>query len=66
MIQRLAKLYDNYGVLKEMEDDLDSAMYFYNRALYNENFTKRLARYTPTVLIKLPAFIQCAETTGKH
>lgn len=27
------KLYDNYGVLKEMQNDLDSAMYFYNKAL---------------------------------
>lgn len=28
-----SKLYDNYGVLKEMQNDLDSAMYFYNKAL---------------------------------
>lgn len=29
----LAKLYDNYGVLKEMEGNLDSAMFFYNQSL---------------------------------
>lgn len=29
----LAKLYDNYGVLKEMESNLDSAKYFYNKSL---------------------------------
>ena len=32
----LTKLYDNYGVLKEMENNLDSAMYFYNKALNNK------------------------------
>ncbi|MFQ5652726.1 MAG: histidine kinase [bacterium] len=30
---KAATLYDNYGVLKEMESQLDSAMYFYQRAL---------------------------------
>ncbi len=29
----LKKLYDNYGVLKEMAGDLDSAMYFYQQSL---------------------------------
>lgn len=29
----LAKLLDNYGVLKEMENKLDSALYYYNQAL---------------------------------
>lgn len=29
----LAKLYDNYGVIKEMENFLDSAMIYYNKAL---------------------------------
>ncbi len=29
----LAKLYDNYGVLKEMENNLDSAMFYYERSL---------------------------------
>ena len=29
----LSKLYDNYGVLKEMENNLDSAMYFYKKSL---------------------------------
>ncbi len=29
----LAKLYDNYGVLKEMEGKIDSALMLYNRAL---------------------------------
>ncbi len=28
-----SKLYDNYGVLKEMQNDLDSAMFFYTKAL---------------------------------
>ena len=28
-----SKLYDNYGVLKEMQNDADSAIYFYNKAL---------------------------------
>lgn len=28
-----SKLYDNYGVLKEMQNDLDSAMFFYIKAL---------------------------------
>ena len=28
-----SKLYDNYGVLKEMQNDADSAIYFYRRAL---------------------------------
>lgn len=30
---KLSKLYDNYGVLKEMENQFDSAFYFYNKAL---------------------------------
>ncbi len=30
---RLSKLYDNYGVLKEMDKQYDSAFYFYNKAL---------------------------------
>ncbi|MCX7985183.1 MAG: histidine kinase [Bacteroidetes bacterium] len=30
----LCKLYDNYGVLKEMRAQYDSATYFYQRALY--------------------------------
>lgn len=30
---KLSKLYDNYGVLKEMENQYDSAFYFYNKAL---------------------------------
>lgn len=30
---RKNKLYDNYGVLKEMHNELDSAMYFYSKAL---------------------------------
>ncbi|MCG2610633.1 sensor histidine kinase [Flavobacterium sp. SM15] len=29
----LNAIYDNYGVLKEMQNDLDSAMYFYTKAL---------------------------------
>ncbi len=28
-----SKLYDNYGVLKEMQNDADSAIYFYKKAL---------------------------------
>lgn len=30
---KLSKLYDNYGVLKEMESKYDSAFYFYDKAL---------------------------------
>lgn len=30
---KLSKLYDNYGVLKEMENQFDSAFNFYNKAL---------------------------------
>ena len=30
----LNAIYDNYGVLKEMQTDLDSALYFYEKALY--------------------------------
>lgn len=30
---KLSKLYDNYGVLKEMGNEFDSAYYFYNKAL---------------------------------
>lgn len=30
---KLSKLYDNYGVLKEMENQYDSAFYLYNKAL---------------------------------
>ena len=38
------KLYDNYGVLKEMQNDLDSAMYFYNKALrIKEEFVEPIA-----------------------
>ncbi|MGK4567099.1 tetratricopeptide repeat protein [Flavobacterium sp. 3HN19-14] len=29
----LMKIYDNYGVLKEMQNQLDSALFFYNKAL---------------------------------
>lgn len=29
----LAKLYDNYGVIKEMEENTDSALYYYNKGL---------------------------------
>lgn len=29
----LTKLYNNYGVLKEMDGDLDSALYYYNKSL---------------------------------
>jgi signal transduction histidine kinase len=30
---KISKLYDNYGVLKEMENQYDSAFYFYEKAL---------------------------------
>ncbi|WP_337865048.1 ATP-binding protein [Ignavibacterium sp.] len=30
---KLSKLYDNYGVLKEMGNEFDSAFYYYNKAL---------------------------------
>jgi len=33
LITRLTGLYDNYGVLQEMNDNLDSARYFYQKAL---------------------------------
>lgn len=33
----LAKLYDNYGVLKEMEEKIDSALILYNQALKIKN-----------------------------
>jgi signal transduction histidine kinase len=36
----LAMLYDNYGVLKETENDLDSALYYYKRALRNKFILK--------------------------
>ncbi|MGD8781060.1 MAG: histidine kinase [Ignavibacteria bacterium] len=32
----LNMLYDNYGVLKEIENNLDSATYYYNKALVNK------------------------------
>lgn len=34
---RKSKLYDNYGVLKEMKNELDSAEYFYKKALKIKN-----------------------------
>ena len=36
----LASLYDNYGVLKEMENKLDSAVYFYSKSLSLKNKMK--------------------------
>lgn len=32
--QELLRLYDNYGVLKEMKEELDSALYFYQESLH--------------------------------
>ena len=29
----LSGIYDNYGVLKEMQNELDSALFFYNKSL---------------------------------
>lgn len=34
---RLGAIYDNYGVLKEMQDQLDSALLFYNKSLTIKN-----------------------------
>ncbi|MBM4172267.1 MAG: hypothetical protein FJ214_10400 [Ignavibacteria bacterium] len=39
---RKSKLYDNYGVLKEMKNELDSAEYFYKKALKIKNETNDL------------------------
>lgn len=32
-LEQLAKIYDNYGVLHEMNNNIDSALYFYSKAL---------------------------------
>jgi len=48
----LAKLYDNYGVLKEMESNLDSAKYFYNKSL-NIKFSRNDSIGIPYSLNKI-------------
>ncbi len=49
---RKSKLYDNYGVLKEMKNELDSAEYFYKKALKIKNESNDLVG-TPYSLNKM-------------